>query len=95
LLLLVLLQEKRAGVGPVTNPNGNDSWGERGFCIQEEDMFQLILTFEGGFREGIIKRVTSQGKGSSCIRNRSQESLGRTTLGLIQDHRAETSPRRD
>ncbi len=57
-------------------------------------MFQLVLTLQSRLRERISKGITGQRKGPARIGNGRQKGLGRATLGLAQDHRAEPFPRR-
>jgi hypothetical protein len=58
LLLLTLLEQQGASIGPVSDPDSRNPWRQSGFRIEKEDMFQLILTFEGGFAQGVSKGVT-------------------------------------
>jgi hypothetical protein len=89
LFLFTLLEQKRTGVGAISNPDGNNPEGKRDFCIEEKDVFQLILTFESRFRERISEGITTERKSPSRIGNRLQKGLGRATLGLVQNHGAE------
>jgi hypothetical protein len=38
LLLLTLLEQKGASIGPVSDPDGPDPWRKSGFCIEKKDM---------------------------------------------------------
>lgn len=51
-------------------------------------MLVVILAFEVGFRQRIMKHAIPTGR-VPCIRDRREQGFARTTFCLIQDHRAE------